>query len=120
MSAEKFLIRGAGEEWGKLTLQQAHRMLSRGDISPPIEYFSDRAKAWRPIAGIMFELEPDRLQDLRNSGFRRVEVAGSGDEDCEHCAALLDRSFAIEETPKLPPEKCSCIPWCRCMVIPVA
>jgi hypothetical protein len=121
MSVERFLIRGAGEEWGKLTIQQAYRMLTRGEIAPPIEYYSEALKQWRPIAGIMFELEPSRLDDMRQSGITRVSVLGVGNgEDCLHCTELFLKAYPIDEAPQLPPEKCNCIPWCRCLFIPVA
>ena len=114
--SEKFLIRGAGEEWGRLTIQEAYRTLSSGDVNPPIEYWHEETKKWRPISRIMFDLEPTRLEEMKNAGIRFVRVLGS-DDDCPSCSTFANNRFPIEELPEIPSPQCTCIPWCRlCLV----
>ena len=32
-------------------------------------------------------------------------------------ANLIEHTFPIDAAPELPPKGCTCIPWCRCVVI---
>lgn len=115
--SDKRKIRFQGEDLGELSIDRLYRMASRGDIDHTAEFWSEQAQDWRGLAGIIFDLQPSRLDDMRAAGITKVEILGSGSDDCPICTALQGRDFSIDDVPTLPPSGCTCIPWCRCTEI---
>lgn len=117
-------VRAAGKSAGKHSLRALMGMRKRGELAEPVEFWSKRKQAWMPIAGIMEDFEyntADRLAELRgadSTGIKSVRVLDSGNgDDCPACMALTGKSFSLAEAPALPPPGCSCVPWCRCVLI---
>jgi hypothetical protein len=97
-------------------------MAESGEIGPTTLFWSEWKAEWLPLKGLMFDIdEPsDRLADFIDSGISHVQILGSGhDTECAACAGLAERFFRAEVAPTLPPEECTCIPWCRCIYIAV-
>ncbi len=110
-------IRFRGEELGTFSINKLYRMAAHGEIDHSAEFWSERALEWMPLAGIIFDLHPSSLDDLKSAGITRVEVIGSGIDDCSVCEAIQGRDYQITEVPMLPPPGCTCVPWCRCTEI---
>ena len=115
--SEERKIRFGGEELGPLTIDRLYRMALRGDVNHTAKFWSDREQAWLPLVGIMFDIEPSRIDDMKSAGITKVQVSGSGSEDCPACKALEGKIYSINDIPTLPPPNCTCVPWCRSMVI---
>jgi hypothetical protein len=115
--SDKRKIRFQGEELGELSIDRLCRMASRGELDHTAEFWSDQSQKWRGLAGILFDLQPSRLDEMRGAGIKMVEILGSGTDDCPECLALHGRDFPIEDAPILPPSGCTCVPWCRCVEI---
>ncbi len=115
--SDKRNIRFRGEELGEFSIDKLYRMASRGDIDHAAEFWSQQAHDWLPLAGIIFDLNPSSLDDLKSAGITRVEILGSGMDDCPACEAIQGRDYPITEVPTLPPPGCTCAPWCRCTEI---
>jgi hypothetical protein len=113
-------IRFQGKDLGSHSIRALDRMATRGEINHTAEFWSETEQAWCPLAGIIFDFSPPRLDDMRSAGITKVRILGSGSEDCPACAALQEIVYAIEEVPKLPLAACTCVPWCRCVEIAVA
>jgi hypothetical protein len=114
--SDKRKIRAGGDEIGLLSLDKLYRLVTRGDLDAPREFWSEEKKSWLPLSGIMFDIEPSRVSQMREAGVSLVSVLGSG-ADCPACDALQKKSFPIDEAPTLPPAGCSCIPWCRLTMV---
>ena len=111
-------VRVGGEERGTYSVADLYNMAERGEIDHTAQFWSERLNNWRPIAGIIFDLYPSRLDDMKSAGITKVEILGSGSGDeCPACKSLLGRKYPIAEVPDLPPEACACIPWCRCIEV---
>lgn len=110
-------IRSGGQELGAIGIAKLQRMLMRGGLAQPVEFWSEAAGSWMPIAGLIFDFAPDRVMELRASGITQVGVIGAGDGDCPACSAIIGKSFPIDGAPKIPPANCTCVPWCRLTVI---
>ncbi|MDR2673890.1 MAG: hypothetical protein LBC18_03235 [Opitutaceae bacterium] len=114
-------IRAAGVEQGEIPLDRLYRLLTRGELAEPVEFYSPARGAWLPIAGIMDDISAardERLHDLRAARVKCVRILGAGDE-CPACAALLEKTYTPATVPALPPAGCTCDPWCRCVIIAV-
>ena len=109
-------IRFQGKDLGSHSIRDLDRMDARGKINHTAEFWSETDHAWRPLAGIIFEFSPPRLDDMRSAGVTKVEIRGSC-SDCPTCTALQKIVYAIDAVPKLPPADCTCVPWCRCVEI---
>jgi hypothetical protein len=57
-----------------------------------------------------------RLQEMKQTGIKRVKVLGST-ETCPACRAESGKVYAIEAAPVLPHEGCSCERGCVCLLI---
>jgi hypothetical protein len=112
-------IRFQGEEMGSHSIRDLYRMATRGEINHTAEFWSEQEQSWRPLAGIIFDFSPPRLDDMRRAGITKVKILGSGSDDCRVCTALQKRVYGIDEVPTLPPADCTCVPWCRCVEIAV-
>ena len=74
---------------------------------------------WRPLAGIICDLQPPRIPEMKAAGITKVKILCSGGDDCPMCSALVGKTYSIDEVPTVPPDGCTCIPWCRCIEIAV-
>ena len=110
-------IRFRGEELGVLSIDRLYRMASRREVDHTAEFWSDREQAWRPLTGIIFDLYPPRTDDMKAAGIKKVEVLGGGRGDCPACRAIRGKTYPIDDAPTLPPPDCTCVPWCRSLVI---
>ena len=110
-------IRIQGKDLGTFSIDQLYRMAMEGEINHTAKYWSGKKSAWRPLAGIVVDMYPSRLDQMRRSGFTKVKFLGCKSEDCPACMALQERAYPIDEAPKLPPTDCTCVPWCRCVEI---
>jgi hypothetical protein len=115
--SDKRKIRFQNEELGELSIDRLYRMASRGDIDHTAEFWSDREQAWRPLAGIIFDMSPSNTDSMISAGITKVEVLGSGSGDCPACTALQGKIYPIDSVPTLPPSDCTCVPWCRSILI---
>lgn len=106
---------------GHFSVDQLYRMAQRDEIGPHTLFWSERRQQWLPLTGIMFDIEPGEFQQMKECGIFRVEILDSGTgEDCPECHALTGRTYPITSVPELPPEGCTCSPWCRCTIIAVS
>lgn len=112
-------IRCGGEEFGFLALQEIGRLRANGDLDQTTEFYSTKRKAWFPIAGLMFDVEPARtVSELKEMRFTHARIIGVGWEggDCPACVAI-HQVYPIDDLPALPPEGCTCVPWCRSVIM---
>lgn len=59
------------------------------------------------------------MKSLKSTGFRTVEILGSGDlMNCSACRRIKGKKYRIEDAPELPYPKCTCEIGCRCSVVP--
>jgi hypothetical protein len=112
-------IRFGGRELGSFSIDQLYRMALKGEVDHTAEYWSERQQSWCSLAGIICDLYPSRVAEMKKSGIAKIEILGSGEEDCPSCAALQLRIYPIDKVPALPPEGCTCVPWCRCVEIAI-
>ena len=123
MPTDSRKIRANGQELGEIPLRRLYTMRMRGELENPVEFYSKARRAWLPIAGFMDDFEishEQRIQNMRDVGIKYAEILNSGtDEDCPACVALSGKKYPINSVPSLPPPDCSCVPWCRCVIIAV-
>lgn len=98
---------------GPFPVTKMFRMATAGDIGPTTLFWSDAKQQWLPLTGVMFDIEPSRLNEMASAGIEKIEVLGSRQDDCAACSALAGKSFPIAGAPDLPPGGCECVPWCR-------
>jgi GYF domain 2 len=115
--SDKRKVRFEGVELGPLSLDRLYRMVTRGEIGTTAEFWSDRQKQWLPLAGILVDIEPSRIGDMKSAGIRKVKILGSGPDDCPACMAIQEKVYPVDQVPILPPADCACNPWCRCVEI---
>jgi len=116
MSDKRKVLSGS-QEIGLFSLDRLHRMATRGDLNAPREFWSEKKESWLPLSGIMFDIEPSRISEMRGAGIQKVSVLGVDSSDCPACTALQRNVFSIDAVPELPPAACSCVPWCRLVVV---
>lgn len=120
---DKRRIKFNGEELGEFNLQKLMRMRSNEEIDHTTEFFSQRKNEWLPLAGILEDMEDiqpigEKVEDMRRLGFKKVRfLAGGDDGDCPSCRAIAEIAHAIDAVPTMPPDDCTCNPWCRLCVI---
>ena len=103
---------------GPFTIDQLYCMAKRGKIDHRTLFWSDRCHQWLPLRGLIFDVYPSRLGEMRRAGITRVRVIDSGTgEDCSVCQDLAGRTYPIDAAPTLPAKGCTCVPWCRCIII---
>jgi hypothetical protein len=61
-------------------------------------------------------LNAKRLKGLTARGAEAIQILGSGSQDCPVCAALDGQVFKATQVPSIPPETCSCLPYCTCIM----
>ncbi len=121
--SDKRKIRFEGNEEGPYSIDKLYRMAMRGDFDHTAVFFSEKQNQWLPIAGIIEDLETtvtthERLKQMKEAGIEKVEfLPGDAKTDCASCRAIAKKIHPIDDVPKVPPDDCKCIPWCRlCMV----
>ena len=62
-----------------------YRMATAGDIGPATLFWSDAKQMWLQLTGVMFDIEPSRLNEMISAGIEKVEMLGSGQDDCAVC-----------------------------------
>ena len=97
---------------GPYSVPALFKMATAGEIGVSTLFWSESKQEWLPLPGLLFDVEPPRLQQMIAAGIERVEVLGTG-SDCEACAALVNKVYPITDAPLLPPTGCLCMPWCR-------
>jgi len=105
------------KELGEYSIDQLYRMATRKEIDRTAFFWSEKESAWRPLAGIIFDMQPSSVEAMKAAGIKKVQILGSGFKDCPACRGLQKKSYPIDEVPALPPTDCTCVPWCRCDVI---
>ena len=117
--SEKRKIKVNGEEQGPYSIAQLYRMATRKEIDYTAEFLSEKTNAWLPLAGIIDDLDTtitadQRIQQMKRAGITKVGILGSGaNGDCPVCGSLCKETYSIDNVPMLPPEGCTCVPWCR-------
>lgn len=120
--SEKRRIKFNGEDLGEIAFQKLYRMRMRGDIDHTAEFLSAKTNCWLPLAGILEDLDTsitndERVRQIKECGIMTVSLLGSGsDGDCPICKALV-KKYPVDGVPTIPPENCSCNPWCALTVI---
>jgi hypothetical protein len=112
-------IRFQGAELGSFSIDHLYDMALGGEIDYTAEFWSPGEMQWRPLAGIIFDIEPCRISEMKSAEVLNVKILGSGD-DCPSCKTLEGTVYPIDEVPALPPVDCRCVPWCRSMVVATA
>jgi hypothetical protein len=109
-----------GSQCGPYSIDKLCRLAKQEAINHRTLFWSDRQQQWLPLTALMFDLHPNRLEEMRGCGVKFVEVICSGTgEDCIVCRQLTGKTYDIDVAPVLPPDGCTCNPWCRCMFIAV-
>jgi len=106
------------EQTGPFPAREILDMCRNGQVNRSTMYFEPSIDDWRPLAQLFNEQKSERLAYLRGAGMGAVQIAGGGqDDECPTCRALLDQVFPIAEAPSIPPENCTCEPWCKAVYI---
>jgi hypothetical protein len=121
--SDKRQIRFNGEDLGEYTIDALYRDRMRGDIDHTAEFLSVKSNAWLPLAGILDDLDStvttaERLQQMKEAGITKVEFLPSGNKgDCPVCRALAKEAYSVDAVPTIPPENCTCTPWCTLVAL---
>lgn len=116
-------IRLDGAEVGPLTFRELGHLITAGKVTRNTPMWSERWQQWTTVAEALDEFYPEnkpslRLDDMRSAGVRFAELLGTNDErDCPACRALAGKVFSIDQVPSIPPDGCTCEPWCRCVYV---
>jgi len=115
----KYTLNVGGVEMEPLTLEDISTAAEQGEYDSTALYWSKRLNKWMPVTAILNEEDGDPLESMKGSTITKVMILGSGtDDDCPVCAELDGRTFPIDEAPSLPPPGCTCLPWCRSVIVP--
>jgi hypothetical protein len=102
---------------GPFTVVQLMRLARDREISHRTLFWSERSAEWLPLRGLLFDLYPSQVSDMQRVGVQYVRVLGAGDDDCAACKRAADRVYPIRKAPVLPLSRCTCSPWCRCVIV---
>jgi GYF domain 2 len=106
------------EQSGPFTPREILDLCRDGYVDRNTLYFEPAVNEWRPLAQLYEEEKQERLAYLRSAGIGAVQIAGGGqDDECPACRELLDKIFPIADAPIIPPENCTCEPWCKAVYI---
>jgi hypothetical protein len=106
------------EQSGPFPLKEILDLSRNGQVDRNTMYFEPAINDWRPLAQLFNEQKADRLAYLHDAGMGAVQIAGGGlDDECPACRELLDQIFPISNAPVIPPENCTCNPWCKAVYI---
>lgn len=113
-------IKIGSDELGPYPFEKIERLADRGGFADGGSFWSETKQGWMPIAGVLFEIYPPRIADMKCAGIRRVKVLTSGTKrDCKSCRTLAKTTYDIDSVPELPPVDCSCKPWCMLTIVAV-
>lgn len=112
-------ISRSGVTEGPFTVDEIYDLFAANEIPDHTLFWSEAKNAWKPIVGLMLDVDPDKLDDFKAEGVRQVRVLGSKGKDCQPCSQLIGKVFPIESPPVLPPKGCYCRPWCGLVLSPV-
>src|SRR5204862_4087705 len=102
------------EQAGPFKPREIIEMSRNGQVDRDTIYFEPAINDWRHLSELYQEEKAERLAYLRNAGMPAVQFTGGGlNDECPVCRELLDRILPIAEAPAIPPENCTCIPWCK-------
>lgn len=106
-----------------LSLYRIMHLIKDYGADAPGEFWSEREGDWRTMVGVLNDFRPypdERLASMIEAGIQWVKVLDSGhSDDCPACKKLAGQRYRISSPPRLPPNGCSCRPWCRCCMISV-
>jgi hypothetical protein len=106
------------EQSGPYPLREVLDLSRSGKVNRNTMYFEPAINDWRPLSKLYQEQKAERLAYLRDSGMPAVQIAAGGlADECPVCCELLDKVFPITEAPVIPPEKCTCEPWCKMVYV---
>jgi hypothetical protein len=57
-----------------------------------------------------------RVKEMSNRGDALIQVLAASDQDCPVCTGLDGQIFSANELPAIPPENCTCLPYCTCVL----
>jgi len=72
------------------------------------------------IHGHLQQQNEERLQEMMKQGVAEVQVICASNDECPACLALEGKIFRTNDTPPLPPERCTCEPHCTCILTAIA
>lgn len=99
---------------GPFSLEDTVEMAKYGHVDRNTMFFDSTVGDWRPLAEFLRGRNEERLAYLQSAGLGAVQiVAGGQGDECPVCSELLDQIFPISSAPALPPEGCTCNPWCK-------
>jgi hypothetical protein len=116
-------IRFAGEELGTFKFDALYRARMRGDFDHTAEFFSERKSQWLPLPGLLEDLETtvtmaERVRQMKEVGITKVKLLPGGTKgDCAVCRGLAKKVYPIDHLPTVPPEGCTCKPWCSLVAL---
>lgn len=119
---ETFYVWVEGEQYGPFSLSKLGEMRVEGRLPQTTLYWSEHYKEWRSITLILNDHYPsaDRVRNMREAGITYCKILGAGHGDeCPACLEQIERVMPLDEFAGTPPPGCTCIPWCRCVVIAV-
>jgi hypothetical protein len=109
---------------GPFTVQQLYRMVDRKEIDNRTLFWSDWRQQWISLVYLLHDIYPEQLDRMREAGIKRVRVIGYGpgwqERNCDACRKLIGRIYLIDAVPDIPPEDCTCTPWCGCSIGAIA
>lgn len=115
----KYTLKVGDVEMEPVTLEEISAAAEEGEYDASALYWSDKFEKWMPVTGILNEEGENPLESMKGTSLKKVMILGSGTgQDCPACSALDGRKFPVEEAPSLPPAECTCIPWCRSVLVP--
>ena len=118
MEDSRFWLWWYNQRSGPFTVDRLYRMWKSGDIDNRTPFWSERSKKWLPLLHLLQDMYPDRdrLDQMRQAGITRVKLLDSAlAENCDACRKLAGQTCSIDNAPELPPDGCTCSPWCGCL-----
>jgi hypothetical protein len=101
---------------GPFTVTQLYRMSKSGSVDHHTLYWSDAHQTWLPLGGILWDVFPREVPEIRDDQMIEVMCSDLATE-CVTCRRLDGRKFRRSELPLMPPAGCTCEPWCRCVLV---
>jgi hypothetical protein len=109
----------AANLWDNLSPGSVSNELSMKDMPPRKSWTAGMIGDAPPrhmIHGHLRQQNQERVQEMTDDGIAEVQVVCGTDHECPACAALEGRIFSVYDAPAIPPETCSCVPHCTCIL----
>jgi hypothetical protein len=113
-------ISRVGKTEGPYTVDEIYDMAMARKLDYNAMFWSESTKKWKFMPGLMFDIDPDRLEQFHRDGVKKIRVQGASKTSCRWCTAMVGKVYSIGEPPELPPKNCRCVPWCELVLAPVA